>query len=59
MDDIRNSREQRLAAALRANLRRRKHQTRRSNEQAEADRLEQPHETGNDAPSSEGPSREA
>ena len=58
VDDTSNSREQRLAAALRANLRRRK-QARRSSGQAEADTPEQPNETGDDARPSERSSGKA
>jgi hypothetical protein len=57
LDDIRNSREQRLAAALRANLRRRK-QARGPSEQAEAHAPEQPNGIGDGTPSSERSSGE-
>ena len=58
LDDTRNSREQRLAAALRANLQRRKQQARGPSGQAEADTPEQPNGIGDGTPSSERSSGE-
>ena len=47
MDDSKTQREQRLAAALRANLHRRKQQAR---ERAESDAPQEPEDTGSAAP---------
>lgn len=56
LDNTRNSREQRLAAALRANLRRRKQQARGPSEQVQTDAPEQPDGLADEAPTSERPS---
>jgi hypothetical protein len=55
LDEDKTQRAQRLAAALRANLHRRKHQTRRRTEDAEPQGDGEPHEPGNDKPGSDKP----
>ena len=51
MDDSKTQREQRLAAALRANLHRRKQQAR---ERAESDARQDSEDTGSEAPDPSG-----